>query len=75
MFGIIFKSGQIQDNPVEYPLITNWLLFLFSRPLVINICTCTLRTLLDEQSILGEQGGTFLENQLSKQEGIFLEQC
>ena len=41
----------------------------------------TLRSLLDERSILSEQGSIFLKNQLSeqaelsKQGGIFLEHC
>ena len=41
----------------------------------------TLRSLLEERSILSEQGGIFLENQLSEQAelseqaGIFFEDC
>ena len=47
----------------------------------LGILRTTLRTLLEERSILSEQGGTFLENQLSEQAelseqgGLFLENC
>ena len=47
--------------------------------LLIKIKIYTLRSLLDRRSILSEQGGIFLENQLSeqaelsKQGGIILE--
>ena len=44
-----------------------------------SVSICTLRSLLEKQSILSEQGSIFLENQLgkqaelSKQGGIFLQ--
>ena len=37
------------------------------RKLEESTCFCTLRSLLDERSILSEQGSIFLENQLNDQ--------